>query len=280
MGIATPLTSADAADLRVLLDRDPIANCFAISRLLREGRVEVDPWRGGGDLWGVREGGHLRSAVYVGANLVPLGTTERTRPLLAARIGALPRRCSSLVGPAAEVLGLWAELETAWGPAREVRGEQPLLAMDRDPQVAPDPLVRAVRPEEIDLLMPACVAMFTEEVGVSPVAGGMASAYRARISELVHAGRAFARIEDGRVLFKAELGAVTAQVCQVQGVWVAPGMRGRGLSTAGMAAVVRQARARVAPCVSLYVNAYNIPARAAYARVGFDAVGTFATVLF
>jgi predicted GNAT family acetyltransferase len=32
--------------------------------------------------------------------------------------------------------------------------------------------------------------------------------------------------------------------------------------------------------VSLYVNAYNLPALAAYRRVGFRQVGTFATVLF
>jgi len=30
---------------------------------------------------------------------------------------------------------------------------------------------------------------------------------------------------------------------------------------------------------SLYVNGYNVIARAAYARVGFAEVGTFATVL-
>ena len=29
-------------------------------------------------------------------------------------------------------------------------------------------------------------------------------------------------IDDGQVVFKAELGAVTPEVCQVQGVWVDP----------------------------------------------------------
>ncbi|MCU1653407.1 MAG: family N-acetyltransferase, partial [Pseudonocardia sp.] len=31
---------------------------------------------------------------------------------------------------------------------------------------------------------------------------------------------------------------------------------------------------------SLYVNGYNSPARAAYARVGFSQIASFATVLF
>jgi hypothetical protein len=46
-----------------------------------------------------------------------------------------------------------------------------------------------------------------------------------------------------------------------------------------MAAVV-QAALRMAPVVSLYVNDYNLPARAAYRRAGFSDVGTFMSVLF
>jgi len=122
--------------------------------------------------------------------------------------------------------------------------------------------------------------MFTEEVGVSPLIGDGGAAYRARVAELIRAGRAFARIEDGRVIFKAEVGAATSQACQVQGVWVRPEFRGRGLAAPGMAAVVTEARRAIAPVVSLYVNDFNAPARAAYQRTGFRQVGEFMSVLF
>jgi predicted GNAT family acetyltransferase len=82
------------------------------------------------------------------------------------------------------------------------------------------------------------------------------------------------------VLFKAEIGAVSRSACQIQGVWVAPSHRGRGIGTAGTAAVVEYARTAIAPVVSLYVNDFNAPARAAYARVGFREVGRYASVLF
>jgi uncharacterized protein len=81
-------------------------------------------------------------------------------------------------------------------------------------------------------------------------------------------------------VFKAEIGAVSRTVCQIQGVWVDPTHRGRGIGTAGTAAVVEYARTAIAPVVSLYVNDYNAAARAAYARVGFREVGHFASVLF
>jgi hypothetical protein len=122
--------------------------------------------------------------------------------------------------------------------------------------------------------------MFTEEVGVSPLHGDGGTSYRARVGELIRAGRAFARIEDGQVIFKAEVGAATARSCQVQGVWVRPEYRGRGLAAPGMAGVVDLARASIAPVVSLYVNDFNAPARATYRRAGFTEVGEFMSVLF
>jgi predicted GNAT family acetyltransferase len=146
--------------------------------------------------------------------------------------------------------------------------------------VPADPLVRAVRPDELDTVLPACVAMFTEEVGVSPSVGDGGATYRARVAELIAAGRAFARIESGRVVFKAEVGSVTDRACQLQGVWVDPQLRGRGLSVGGMAAVVQACLRDIAPTVSLYVNDYNAAARATYRRVGFQDAGTFMSVLF
>jgi len=129
-------------------------------------------------------------------------------------------------------------------------------------------------------LMPACIAMFTEEVGVSPLAGDGGAAYRARVTELIRTGRAFARIEDGQVIFKAEVGAATPQACQVQGVWVRPEYRGQGLAAPGMAAVVVEARRTISPVVSLYVNDFNTPGRATYRRAGFREIGEFMSVLF
>jgi uncharacterized protein len=142
-----------------------------------------------------------------------------------------------------------------------------------------DPLVRPVRPDELDRYLPAAVAMFTEEVGVDPRLPDGGAGYRARVAELIAAGRAFARFEAGEVVFKAEVGAMSSAVGQIQGVWVHPDRRGQGLAAGATAAVVVRLQ-RMGRVASLYVNAYNLPARAAYRRVGFTQVGCFATVLF
>ncbi|WP_436787512.1 GNAT family N-acetyltransferase [Yinghuangia sp. YIM S10712] len=261
-----------------VLGRDPVTNVFVASRVHLAG---ADPWRLGGELWGYYESGRLASLCYAGANLVPVEAGPEAIRSFADRARRQGRRCSSIVGPAEAAANLWGLLEPVWGPARDVRPVQPLMvATESSRTVAPDPRVRRVRHDEIDIAMPACVAMFTEEVGVSPLAGDGGALYRARVAELIHAGRAFARIEDGRVVFKAEIGAVTPHACQIQGVWVAPDRRGEGLSEIGMAAVLDFALREVAPVVSLYVNSYNTPARAAYRRVGFAETGAFMSVLF
>lgn len=261
-----------------LLESDPVANAFVTARVQVAG---LDPWRLGGELWGWYEHGRLRSLCYSGANLVPVCATPDAIRAFADRARRTGRRCSSIVGPAEPTAALWRLLEPSWGPARDVRANQPLMVTEKVPDdIEPDPYVRRIRKDEMDLIMPACVAMFTEEVGVSPLAGDGGLLYQARVAELVGTGRSFARIEDGKVVFKAEIGAATARACQIQGVWVAPEYRGRGLSETGMAAVLRYALADVSPVVSLYVNDYNTPARASYRRVGFREVGAFMSVLF
>ena len=143
-----------------------------------------------------------------------------------------------------------------------------------------DPLVRRTPKEDAQVLYPACVAMYTEEVGISPEVDGGKDLYRARVNQLVSRGWSFSRIEDGRVLFKAEVACATPSACQIQGVYVDPELRGQGLAAAGMATVVETCLRDIAPVVSLYVNGHNAPARAAYRKAGFEQSGTFATIMF
>jgi predicted GNAT family acetyltransferase len=277
---ARVLGEADEPAVLRLLARDPVAACVLA------GRVEVagtSPTSLGAPIWGVGSGDALDAVCLAGANLIPFAAPGAERTAAAAfadRARRAGRRCSTIVGPAASVDPLWDLLAPYWGPCRDHRPRQPLMAIDGPPAVPPEPRVRPVRPSELDLLMPAAISMFTEEVGISPLRADGGIGYRARVSELIRAGQSLAWIEGGEVLFKAEIGAVSRAACQIQGVWVAPAYRGRGVGTVGTAAVVEYARAAIAPVVSLYVNDFNAPARAAYRRVGFREVGRYASVLF
>ncbi|MFI6811989.1 GNAT family N-acetyltransferase [Nonomuraea sp. NPDC050328] len=271
------LDDNDRDEVLALLDSDPVANVFVASRVRMVG---LNPARLGGQMWGFGPRGALVSLCYAGANMVPVNAGPEAVAAFADRARRQGRRCSSIVGPVEAVEPLWERLEPYWGRARAIRWRQPVLATSRKPPVAADPLVRRARPDDFDVVLPACVAMFTEEVGVSPNLGDGGALYRTRVSELIRIGRSYVRIEDGRVVFKAEIGAVTPQACQIQGVWVAPERRGEGHAVAGMAAVVEASLACFAPLVTLYVNDFNHAARAVYRKVGFREVDTFMSVLF
>jgi predicted GNAT family acetyltransferase len=152
--------------------------------------------------------------------------------------------------------------------------------MRQPPKIEFDDQVRYSTAADLDELVPACVAMFTEEVGISPTLGGAGTAYRNRVTELVSSRRSYVRYLGSELVFKAEVGTVGAGVAQIQGVWVKPEHRGTGLSIPAMAAVVKLVLADIAPVASLYVNEFNLPALATYRNVGFEQVDTFATVLF
>ncbi|MGI5226730.1 GNAT family N-acetyltransferase [Actinoallomurus iriomotensis] len=260
-----------------ILDADPVSNVFVSSRVHVAG---LDHRRLGAQMWGCLHDGRLTSLCYSGANLVPVAADEQAIRHFADRARSQGRRCSSIVGPVGPVTQLWNALRPSWGAPRAIRATQPVMSTTSPPPVAPDTRVRRVTMKDFDTLYPACVAMFTEEVGISPQTGDGGVLYRARVAELIRSGRAFARIEGGRVVFKAEIGAVTPHACQVQGVWVNPELRGRRHAVHGMAAVVDEALRSIAPAVSLYVNDFNTPARATYRRVGFRDVNTFMSVMF
>ncbi|MCF3141265.1 DUF4081 domain-containing protein [Paenarthrobacter sp. AR 02] len=271
------LGSADTLALRELASEDVVANVFILSHLDSTGTAA--PTSGGASIFGVFDDTTLLGACWAGANLVPVQLDPGLAGYVANAAHQTGRRYASIFGPAVTVLALYSRFEQLGHSAHEVRSQQPLLTISGKPTTSPNPSLTFGRMEDFDRILPACAAMFEEEVGYSPFLGGQ-EFYSRRVAGLIRQGHSLVHIDaTGTVVFKAELGAVTPDVTQVQGVWMNPELRGRGQSAGYMAAVVNLSRT-FAPVTSLYVNDYNAKARATYERVGFEQVGTFATVLF
>lgn len=271
------LSATDLPAFLALSRRDPVVNVFP------EYRAQVtrlDPAWLGGEMWGRFLGDQLVAACHVGANLVPIGSDHVAAGEFAERALDKGRTSSTIFGPQDAVRRFYDVVAAHWARPRDLRWEQPHLELSQPAKIAPDPLVRLTTVKELPILYPACVAMYTEEVGISPEYGGGAELYRARVTQLISRGWSFARYDRGRLIFKAEVACATPYAAQIQGVYVPPLHRGRGIATAGMAAVVDIVRREIAPVVSLYVNDWNESARAVYERVGFQETARFATVMF
>jgi ribosomal protein S18 acetylase RimI-like enzyme len=262
--------------VHALVDRDPGATAFVDSQVAG---TRGAAGSGGSFYLGRFDGEELVAACWVGSNVVPIECGLEDAQVFGRHLLHLHKRFASVFGPREATLALWSELSRGRQRAFAVRERQPLMVTDRVPEGLEVGLVRRAWPSDGPELLPACVAMFQEELGYSPFVNGEA-AYRQRVDWMVRAGHALVETDAaGRVLFKAELGVVTQRATQIQGVWMHPDRRGLGLAESRMADVIRLSLA-VAPVVSLYVNDYNERALRTYARVGFHTVGEFATVLF
>ncbi|RXW32120.1 GNAT family N-acetyltransferase [Propioniciclava flava] len=272
---ARVLDSTDHALVSALLDKDPVGNCFVASRV-DAGLLNLGP----GELWGY-PAHQPRSLLHVGANLVAVNPDEEALDAFSEDLGAW-RRFVAIVGPRDVALGLQRRLTRLWGRAyanpRIVRERQFLMVRTEPSPVSVDPLVTRAVFDDFESYLTGAVAMYREELDEDPLATN-AVGYRRYVRSLIDTGRAFARREDGEVVFKADLGAVTDHVAQIQGVWVAPRLRGRGLSVPAMAAVTNAIleQGRVA---SLYVNDFNAAAVACYLRCGYVVVDELASVLY
>lgn len=271
------LGSEDLGAALRCLGVDPVVNVFVDHRI-RSTRMERRLL--GGEIWGYFRDGELVSLCHVGANLVLVNADDAAAAAFART--ALERRphTATMVGPRLAIETFWLAVQHDWWVPRDLRWDQPHLELGADPLVESDPHVRRTTADQLDDLYPACVAMYREEVGTSPEVDGGRSLYRQRVAGLIERGWSFSRIENGRVLFKAEVACASPAAAQIQGVYVAPEFRNQGLATAGIAAVVREIHAGIAPVASLYLNAHNVAARTAYERAGFRQTATFSTLMF
>lgn len=280
---ARVLTTRDDALVRRLLAADPVGNLFVSSR--------VDAgvlWQGSpATLYGW-PGDAPRHLLHAGSNLVPVfapSGPDDCDAAIAAFVEVLgPHRwCQSIVGDSAAALALHRALairSRSYAGQREIRARQPLMVTREVTLAATDAPVRRITMAEFTSYQSAAIAMYTEEVGVDPTAGGGRAGYRMHCQALVESGRAWGIVDNaGNVVFKADVGISCGGIAQVQGVWLDPRLRGHGLAAPAMAAATRSILAEH-DVVSLYVNDFNTRAIRTYLRTGFTIAGQFATVLY
>ena len=268
------LGGADRTEVLEFLAKSPVENLFLASKVEAYG---IDRRRLG-NLHAFERDGHITSVLLDGGTVFVSGFDPDALPAFVGQLGPI-RRCTSILGPAISVLGLFVGLAErwrgAWGSISNVRKRQPLMLLDGPPRVDPDPRVRQLTLDDYSSYLDASVHMYTDEIGSSPFKYG--SGYERFVKQRLIDGDAYGVVEGGKVIFKADLGPKLGDQAQLQGVWMDPKLRGQGLSSPALAGMLTLAQRRF-PQISLYVNDFNTPAIKSYERLGFDTVGALATV--
>lgn len=120
---------------------------------------------------------------------------------------------------------------------------------------------------DLDLLIPVHAEMALEESGIDPRdqdAAGFCDRYSRRIEQ----GRTWVLIEDGVLLFKAEVIAETPDTTYIEGVWVNPETRQQGHGKRCMAQLARMLLWRT-KSICLFVNDENEAAQRFYKQAGY-----------
>ena len=136
--------------------------------------------------------------------------------------------------------------------------------------------LRRATPEELDLVMPVQAELAFAESGINPLQVD-AEGFRRRCLRRIEQGRTWVVIENGELIFKADVISRTAEVNYLEGIWVREDRRANGSALRFMSDLMRRLLENT-KSVCLLVNEANKHAQSFYRKCGFHFRATYETI--
>ncbi len=129
---------------------------------------------------------------------------------------------------------------------------------------------------DLDQIVPVQAAMAEGESGINPLDVDP-EGFRARCSRRIEMGRVWVLEQDEKLVFKTDILADTPDVIYLEGVWVAPAERGRGIGRKCMRQLCRDLLTRT-KTVCLLANEDNQRAHTFYRMCNFKMRGVYDSI--
>ena len=136
--------------------------------------------------------------------------------------------------------------------------------------------LRLATAADLELVMPPQAQMAFEESGINPMEKNP-EGFRQRCARRIEQGRTWVLVEDGKLLFKAEVISDTAEVTYLEGIWVNPEKRGAGLGLRCMSQLAQTLLSNTRS-LCLLVNENNNAAHHFYQRAGYKLRSIYDTI--
>ncbi|HJX93458.1 MAG TPA: GNAT family N-acetyltransferase [Pyrinomonadaceae bacterium] len=140
----------------------------------------------------------------------------------------------------------------------------------------PVPGLRQATLEELQLVIPVQAQMALEESGTDPLEKDSAG-FLERCARRIQQGRTWVVVEDGVLLFKADVVSETEDVAYLEGIWINPANRGRNVGLRCMSQLGEILLAGK-KSICLLVNEKNSRAHGFYQRAGYKFRGVYDTL--
>jgi len=130
--------------------------------------------------------------------------------------------------------------------------------------------------EDLDKIAPVQASMAEEESGKNPMEIDP-DGFRARCARRIEMGRVWLLEEDGRLVFKADIQSDTPDVVYLEGVWVNPSERGKGIGRQCLRQLCQDLLVRT-KSVCVLVNEENHRAHTFYRMCNFKMRGVYDSI--
>ena len=130
--------------------------------------------------------------------------------------------------------------------------------------------------DDLDLIVPAHAQSAFDDSGVNPLDVD-AEGFRQRCARRIEQGRTWVWVDEGRLMFKAEVITDTQDVVYLEGVWVDPAERGKGYGLRCMSQLSRSLLMNT-NAVCLLVNEKFQAAQLLYKKAGYKLIGYYDTI--
>jgi GNAT superfamily N-acetyltransferase len=138
------------------------------------------------------------------------------------------------------------------------------------------PELRLGTPDDLDLIVPVHAQLSYTESGVDPLEQD-ALGFKQRCVRRLRQNRTFVAVENGKLMFKADIISETPDAVYVEGVWVNPEKRGQGYAKRCLSHVSRMLLGRTRS-VCLLANIENERAHNFYLKAGFKMRGVYDSI--
>jgi uncharacterized protein len=157
----------------------------------------------------------------------------------------------------------------------------PVLFLRRDKpfeEQPPIPVLRPARRDDLEHVVQAQAAMAHETSGVDPLKKDP-QGFRERYLRRIEKDRVWVLMKDGQLVFKADLIAETPQATYIEGVYVTPDERSKGLGRSCLVSLGRNILER-SKAIYLFVENENSRTKSFYLNLGFSVAGQYDLLYF